>query len=128
MDQTSLSIGLGVFGALFSGGFLLMAITDHRRAQIEARLLELPNRPLKSGNAPTQAATAGGEHRRPAKPLGTKESDRQQPSSPSKEAGQFVAKVGSPRTLACMIVPVLVVHFLRTWGLSSGELVWWQAA
>ena len=136
MDPSVMSIGLVIFGALFSGGFLLMAISDHRHAQIEARLQELPNTPLKSLNDPPGATTPGGAGRRPARLSGnegspfTNETSGNQRSTASRDRSRPPGSVWTAFKLAGLIMPVLAGAILahleivdRKIGLMFGSLV-----
>src|ERR1700722_9407754 len=70
MDQTKLSILLGICGTVLSTAFLALAIVDRRRALLDARLEQFPESPLKRprdsrrpANSPPQSWSPQGQQR-----------------------------------------------------------------
>jgi tight adherence protein C len=70
MDQTTLSILLGICGTVLSTAFLALAIVDRRRALLDARLGQFPESPLKRprdsrrpANSPPRSWSPEGQQR-----------------------------------------------------------------
>ncbi len=89
MDQSTISVALGIGGALLSSAFLLLAIFECREARLDARLQQCPESPLKGNGRPRRA-----EDHAPAK-LASEGRQPQRPQDPSASVSRPL-KVGTP--------------------------------
>lgn len=127
MDQNVVGIALGVSGGLFSVGFLVLAIAEHREAQIEARLQELPKSPLlaktgspRSGGGSDMSLPHGTQDRNSTRRrLGRSE---MAPGPPATNPPARKMSLRSVANLACLAIPVVCGLAVSEFGLCSRNI------